>query len=324
MKETDVSVIITTNNRAAHLQETLASFNRVQVPDGLNVELLVVDNASTDDTPRVVRETPPIPRLPIRYLQEPRKGQSIARNTGIAATRSMAIMFTDDDVRPAENWLVGMTDLMLNKNAMAVAGGVTLAPHLLRPWMTEFHRSCVADSARLNRDNPEEMVGANMGFRREVLSRVPGFDPELGPGARGFGDDTLFSMQLLKAGYRIHPAFSVTVEHHFDASRLKRTSWLTQANKAGQTWGYIIHHWQHSSVAARTWLMKRPFRLMYERYKRRNEWPYDEGIPEWEAHILIDIHTARNYLLESRKPRRYEKQSLTLLRGSTTDLLGKV
>ncbi len=309
----NVSIIITTHNRAAHLKDTLAALRVLQVPAGLNAEVLVVDNASTDATSRVVQEAICPPDLPIRYLYEARKGQSNARNTGIAATRSESILFTDDDVRPTPGWIAGMVEPLHKRKAMAVAGGVTLAPHLQRPWMTKVHRGCIAETSRLDPKNPGEMVGANMAFQREVLLRVPGFDPELGPGARGFADDTLFAMQLEKAGYRIWPALDVTVEHHFDESRLRRESWLAFAKKAGESWGYVMHHWEHAPVPQRKVLIKRPLRLAYSRLLLGNHWQHDEGMPEWELLLRIDIERSRSHFAERRSPRRYDKQGLSLL-----------
>src|SRR5256885_122646 len=130
-----VSIIITTRNRAEHLRETLASFQRLQVPKELPAELLVVDNASTDDTAEVVK-TCRLPNIPLRYLHEPKPGQSNARNSGLANTTGEVILFTDDDVRVSANWIEGMAEPILARKADAVAGGVRIAKELERGWMT--------------------------------------------------------------------------------------------------------------------------------------------------------------------------------------------
>ena len=53
-----------------------------------------------------------------------------------------------------------------------------------------------------------------------MLAKVPGFDVELGR-LKGLGnfEDTLFSWQLLAAGYKLVGALDVAVEHHFDLTR---------------------------------------------------------------------------------------------------------
>jgi len=53
---TDISVIIATRNRAKSLSRTLDSFQDAAIPGGVRAEILVVDNASNDDTPAVARE----------------------------------------------------------------------------------------------------------------------------------------------------------------------------------------------------------------------------------------------------------------------------
>ena len=70
----------------------------------------------------------------------------------------------------------------------------------------------MASTELLSAEAPEYLVGANMALSREVFAKVPGFDPELGPGALGFYDDTLLGWQLQEAGYTIGSAFDVVVE----------------------------------------------------------------------------------------------------------------
>ena len=228
------SIIITTRNRASLLRGTLESFRRLVVPAALSTELLVVDNASSDESAEVIKSTG-LPQLPVRYLYEPGPGQSNARNSGLAHARGEIILFTDDDVRIPPNLLEAMCRPILCGHADAVAGGVKLAPELHRPWMKRLHRTWLASTERLNPAAPREMIGSNMAFSRRVLSRVPQFDPELGPGALGFGDETHFSARLLKAGFVIAGCLQVSVEHCPDVARLGRRSWLASAWKRGAT-----------------------------------------------------------------------------------------
>src|SRR5258708_3514138 len=127
------SIIICTCNRAESLKETLASMTSLAVPADLSVELVVVDNGSTDHTKNVVAHCA-IPDISVRYVLESRRGQCFARNRGISETTGEVIIFTDDDVRPAHNWIEGMCRPILTGLADAVAGGVHIAPHLQRPW----------------------------------------------------------------------------------------------------------------------------------------------------------------------------------------------
>jgi glycosyltransferase involved in cell wall biosynthesis len=91
-----VSVILPTYNRAHLLPRAILSILNQTYQ---NFELIIVDDASTDETPRVVKAFDD-PR--IRYIRhEHNKGASAARNTGIEASRGTYIAFQDSD----DEWL---------------------------------------------------------------------------------------------------------------------------------------------------------------------------------------------------------------------------
>ncbi|HLJ53587.1 MAG TPA: glycosyltransferase family 2 protein, partial [Chthonomonadaceae bacterium] len=240
----DISIVICTRNRAAPLAETLQSIMRHTRTDGRSTELLVIDNGSTDGTAEIVGSHHSAP-ISVRHILEPRAGKCNAYNRGIAEARGEVLVWTDDDVRVPEDWAERVTERIFQGQADAVAGGVHIAPQLERPWMTMLHRTYLADTRGLDPERPMCMVGANMAFSRSVFARVPQFDTELGPGALGFCDETLFSMQLIEAGYRLRGQMDVFVEHHFDAARLAYGSLRDRMRKEGRCLAYIAHHWQH-------------------------------------------------------------------------------
>lgn len=288
----------------------LQSLRQVIVPDGLECELIVVDNASVDETAAVVGAFEWEGRQ-VQYLRESRRGLSHARNTGLAAARGEILLFTDDDLRLPRHWLESMSAPILCGKAHAVAGGVKLAPHLERPWMEEVHRSWLASTERLSPDDPEDMVGANMSISRELLSRVPAFDTELGAGTAATGDDTLFSMQIKQAGYRIASAFDVAVEHHCDESRLGRSSYLSFARKQGRMMAYLAHHWQHAAVPNLERRLTEAIRMLAHCCpKSQGEGPEPEGMPAAEMYLIRDLHFYKSYLAERQKPQKYERCGL--------------
>ena len=196
--------------------------------------------------------------MSVHYVYEPKRGQCHARNTGIAHAQGDILLWTDDDVRPPQNWIEGMCTPII-EGEKVVAGGVRIAPYLLRPWMTTVHRIWMASTEHIDTKNPQSAVGANMAFAREIFDEIPEFDTELGPGALGMGDDTLFLEQVKRAGYRIASALHIEVEHHFDPSRLLRSSFLDRAAKEGKTGGYLSYHWGHTKIRCpflRMWLCR--------------------------------------------------------------------
>lgn len=306
----DVTIAICTYNHCESLRLTLKAIRHVRVPESLRCELLIVDNASTDRTAEVAQSCQP-DNLPSRYIYEARQGKCFAQNAAIAEASGDIILFTDDDVRPPQNWIEKMCAPLLSGKAHAVAGGVKIAPHLERPWMGWMHKAWLASTDYLDPDDPSSMVGANMAFSKEVLKKVPGFDTELGPGALGFHDESLFSAQLGRAGYRIVSAFDVVVEHHFDESRLLRASFLDTAQKMGRSSAYWAYHWEHETVSHPLWqLILWRLRLIKWRYQRRDDWMSAEGMPEWEMFMLSKYFFYQRYMIEQRRARNYDKHGL--------------
>ncbi len=314
----NVSIIITTRNRARFLRDTLHAIRPVIVPDGLEVELVVIDNDSSDETAEVVQSAA-FDRIAVRYICERNPGKCRALNRGLAETRGEVILCVDDDVHPPSGWIAGMCEPFVESGPCAVAGGVRLAPALERPWMTPLHRSWLADTSWLDESRPRGMVGANMAFSRDVLRRVPAFDPELGPGALGFGDEQLFASQLLEAGYRIVGRQRVCVEHHFEPSRLLRESWLDAARRRGRSQAYRGHHWEHWGARwVRPRLALAYARLAAWRLKHRRDPVAPEGCSEQELHLEFECALVRGHLREKSRPRNYEYHSLVKRRTDTS------
>ena len=303
------SIVIVTRNRAAHLRATLESLRQVSVPEGLDCELLVVDNGSGDETASVVhafrsRE------ISVRHVLEERRGKSCGMNRAFEIAKGEFILSADDDVRFPTDWVGGMTEPLADGAADAVAGGVVLAPELVRPWMTPMHRSWLAETVWLERGAPRSYVGANMAIARHVLQAVPQYDIELGPGGLGYCDDALFASQLRCAGYRIADRLNVCVVHHPEQERLVRDSWLEAAWSRGLSQAYVGHHWEHwrcrlgkirlthAMVNLKWWRMRNPQRIDAD------------GCDENEMRMVFEIATVAGHLNEAKRTRKYEKNGL--------------
>ena len=305
------SIIICTLNRAHSLEAALESVSRLSVPEGLSVELLIIDNGSTDDTAEVVRRQSP--KFPIRYILEPQRGLSNARNRGVAEAVGSILLFTDDDVRLPEDWLRALCEPIIAGRAHAVSGGAEMAPHLRRTWMTPRHRGFLACGAA---DTPREkasLLGASMAVSRTVFERVPRFDSEIGPGRLGFYEDALFSWQVAHAGYRIAVVDGV-VEHHFDEKRLLSSSFVDHARKMGRSSAYVAYHWAHKAVRmpmARLAACAAKLGI----YRIFNGSADAEGCSEREMSLTEALHFYRQYLVERKRPRNYSRCGLVKISG---------
>jgi glycosyltransferase involved in cell wall biosynthesis len=307
-----VSIILCTCNRAAPLQKALGTLGKVSIRPDWEAELLVVDNGSADDTATVVRNAK-LGNMEVRYLREAQKGKGHALNAGLAKARGDIILFTDDDVILAEDWAEQIMSPLLHGSCDAVTGQITLAPNLMRPWMTPAHRWWLASSHdALPYHGSREMIGANMGFRRSVLERVGAFDPELGPGALGVGDDTLFGWQLAEAGFRIGHAPKAGATHQLDASRLRRINWLSEARKHGRSEAYLRNHWEHSDIQnPRLRQFCYFIKLQLRRVLQRPPPLESEGCPLWEMSYVLHMEMCKQFCFERRRPRNYSRRGLT-------------
>jgi glycosyltransferase involved in cell wall biosynthesis len=93
------SVIIPAYNRAAYLPQTLRSALEQQLPDGGEVEVILVDDESTDNTPEVAASFGD----DIVYIRQPNRREGAARNAGAGRARGRYFAFLDSD----DYWLAG-------------------------------------------------------------------------------------------------------------------------------------------------------------------------------------------------------------------------
>jgi GT2 family glycosyltransferase len=114
MDEPRVSVVIPTFNRADLVLECLASLERQQVP----MEIIVVDDGSTDGTGEQITAAHPRVRVP---RLERNSGFAIATNTGIRAARAEWVLLLNNDVTLAEDCIARMLAAAAREHADMVA-----------------------------------------------------------------------------------------------------------------------------------------------------------------------------------------------------------
>ena len=302
-----LSIALCTRNNCASLLRTLDSLRNLHVP--FPGELLLVDNGSTDGTWDALGSYTH-PTLTVRRIMADTRGLGYARNRGLAESTGEIMVFTDDDVRLPPNWIQALTRPLLERRAEAVVGGIKLAPHLMRPWMTVTHRSWLASTESLDPAVPDYLIGANMAFMRTVTAMVPEFDVELDPGRLGGWGDTLFSWQLREAGFRLLGAFDHSVEHHFAESRLSRASFLGAARMQGRCHAYVQYHWQHGfRWAPMRHLSKKLLSLAKLRLTSMGQHSA-EGVSEAELGLVASIHVEWQWLRERKRPRNYDRRGL--------------
>ena len=188
-----LSIIIPAYNCADYLGQCLDS---IADPGGAgpgdDVEVVVVDDGSTDATGRIVRARALAdPR--IRHLRQDNRGVSAARNAGIGAARGRCLMFVDADDALAAGWWDAVRPHL--------EGGEDIV--------------CFLAGAERERYTPDELVRATIGdpgapplawpappwaklYRADLLAaRGARFAPDI-----MYGEDTLFNLGLYASGAR--------------------------------------------------------------------------------------------------------------------------
>jgi GT2 family glycosyltransferase len=205
------------------LKQLLDSLAVVVTPPLTSVEIVVVNNGSTDETVNLLREEALIARpQELVVLEEQRPGKSNAVNCALCVARGDLLMLLDDDVSVDPQWLVKHIEAYKQTEFAAIQGRILAGKDFEgRP----------ADPSRLREYNIplsgygeqvttiQGLTGTNMSFKRGVFERVGLFDLRLGPGASGFSEDTEFSMRIRKAGFKIGYTPHAIVYHELNPAR---------------------------------------------------------------------------------------------------------
>src|SRR6185295_3889232 len=122
-KEPAISVIICTYNRDKFIGEALNCLAKQTLP-AEDFEIIIVDNRSTDNTASIAKNfIADHPGLQARYVMEPNKGLSFARNRGIQEARASIITYIDDDAEVSPRFLESIINFMRgNSNVVGVGG----------------------------------------------------------------------------------------------------------------------------------------------------------------------------------------------------------
>lgn len=98
----DISIIIPSHNRSKLLKKTLQLLNEQTYPRH-KFETIVVDDGSTDDTEKTVKEFQDRAGYKLKYIKQAKRGPASARNRGIKESESDFVLFIGDDIFPAKN-----------------------------------------------------------------------------------------------------------------------------------------------------------------------------------------------------------------------------
>jgi len=222
------SIIVCCYNSAALLPETLSRLSKLIVPAEMAVELIVVDNCSTDQTASaagVLWQTYGQP-FPLEIVSENKPGLSYARMRGIAASRYDFMLFCDDDNWLDPGYLTAAVPLLEKHPGVGMLGGLGLPRYQSIPsyWSSDFYIYGSGPQASVN-GPVKTLHGAGVILRRQTMARLisAGFSFMLSDrkgDSLASGGDFELCLAVTMAGYQLWYSDTLTFSHFIGPERL--------------------------------------------------------------------------------------------------------
>jgi len=232
-----ITVAICTRNRASFLEKAVQSVISQIVSD---CEILIVNNASTDNTPQLAAGF--VAAYPqIKVITEPELGLSAARNTALSRARGKYLVFLDDDAEAEPGWLDAYRDFFLSPPVTNIAcvGGAVFSRHEAPPPAWFRPGSDVLDLGDYPRPFQARAGpwGCNFALHREVSLELGGFDVSLGRKGKSLAahEESDLIERIWRAGHEVWWLPAARIKHFVSAERLRLGWQLRSQYNQGQS-----------------------------------------------------------------------------------------
>ena len=223
---TKYSIIIASYNEAESLKSCLTSICTANFKSK-DLEIIVIDNNSTDNTYLIVKDFPQV-----IYLKENRQGASFARNCGIDNSTGDIIVFLDADTTVTKEWLANLLLPFKNSKTGAVGGGILPANN--KSLISQYLG--VSLFMRYPRYGGERKIkgfpSCNLAIRKNLLGK--GFDTNT---FTTYGEDKDLCMEVIKKGYNVIFKPEAIIYHDHPASFSSFFSLLVNSSKGRVSFG---------------------------------------------------------------------------------------
>jgi len=275
-----VSVIIVSWNGVKYLKNCLKSLLNEQYPD---LEIIVVDNASTDGSPEYVAKHFP----DVKIIRNNRNlGFSKGINIGLKSATGKIVILLNQDTEVLPGWIVAIINGLNSDPCIAIAGCKILYPDaktlqhtggiLHENGLTDHYGAGEIDKKQYDMDRDCDYVtGAAMGFKRALIDQIGFFDSRFSP---AYFEELDFCIRASRKQYRIRYFYKAKVIHHESQSTgkfSKRFFNLYHRNRLK----FICKHFR--------------FRYLLGTF-RRSEWawithhmPQEQLIPLLYAYVIV-------------------------------------
>jgi glycosyltransferase involved in cell wall biosynthesis len=202
-----VSIIIPTYNRSVLIRQCLDGVLAQRLDSDL--EVIVVDDGSTDDTAQIVQEYPDV-----RLISQQNAGPAAARNHGVAEARGNLVVFIDDDCIPEPGWLPSLLAPFDNPEIAGAKGAYRTdqTERIARFVQIEYEEKY----QQLSRHRYIDFIDTySAAFRKPVFISAGGYDTAF-PTASV--EDQEFSFRLANAGHKMVFVPGARVRHRHVAT----------------------------------------------------------------------------------------------------------
>jgi len=228
----DIAVVLCTLDRGPAIEATVASLLDQDLPRE-RFELLLVDNNSRPEDAALLRAIAAREAPTVRYVHEPVRGLSIARNRGIREATAPLVAFVDDDARVGRGWLAAYVAAFARDPEIWVLGGAVELQHEVPPpgwledWMLPYLGAFDFGTEPRRLSGLDTPRGGNVVFRREVFERVGGFSEQFGrkPGSLISLEEVEICHRVAQEGLGIGYIPDAKVVHLVEAHRW-REGWF--------------------------------------------------------------------------------------------------
>jgi glycosyltransferase involved in cell wall biosynthesis len=245
-----ISVVICSYNSEHRIKDVLGCLLAQKNTDGFAWEVIMVDNASADNTVETARQSWHHPRVPLHIFHEPRQGQSYATRTGIKKAKYDIILMVDDDNYISPNYVSRAYIIMETHPEVGIAGGRGIGVFEKEPpaWFGNIEQAFAigpqGDYEGYLPSNRRYIYGAGSIIRKPVYNYLMSSNFQLMLKGRigkslMAGEDTERSLAFRILGYKLWYDPSLEFRHYMPASRLNWNYIRRLYNSFGRTSVYF-------------------------------------------------------------------------------------
>ncbi len=228
----DVSIVVPAFNEEKNIERSITSLLNQDFKG--KYEIIVVNDGSTDNTEKTVKEIIKKSENKIKLLNQPNQGPAAARNAGAKIAKGKIVLFTDSDCVVEKGWIKEMVEPFKNKEVVGVQGRYKI--YNKESLVARFVQYEIEERyQRMEKQKYIDFIGSySAGYRKDVFLKFGGFDTSF---KKASGEDPEISYRIADKGMKMVFAPKAVV-YHSHPDTLKR--YLKMKYGRGY-WGELLY-----------------------------------------------------------------------------------